>query len=240
MYEGGQTLEQVAKTLSSDEWQPYWRERLGREYRPSAKVVNKVAKRHGFVMRNRGYQSGAKHHLWKGGRTTDKAGYVLVWAPDHPFANRAGYVREHRLVAEEKLGRLLLPTEVVHHIDDDPSNNSPENLVVFESNGQHLAATRKGRKPNISPEGRERIRAANLLKKGKVNTISPEGRERMRQATIRNNKARAGKKRQMTPEQRERNLAALDAARAKRWDDYRQRLREQTDSPSLSAPGGAA
>lgn len=47
--------------------------------------------------------------------------------------------REHRAVAEEKLGRPLKPGEVVHHIDGDKHNNTPENLMVFASQKEHAA-----------------------------------------------------------------------------------------------------
>ncbi len=88
----------------------------------------------------------AASHKWKGGRKIRKDGYVLVVAPDnHPYpsdihkASGLKYILEHRLVAEQKLGRYLLPTEVVHHIDENPSNNSPENLRVFASQTEHVA-----------------------------------------------------------------------------------------------------
>lgn len=44
----------------------------------------------------------------------------------------------HRVVAEQKLGRKLKPGEVVHHIDGDILNYSPENLEVFPSQAEHL------------------------------------------------------------------------------------------------------
>lgn len=37
----------------------------------------------------------------------------------------------HRVVAELKLGRALLPGEIVHHIDGDKWNNDPDNLAVM-------------------------------------------------------------------------------------------------------------
>ena len=38
---------------------------------------------------------------------------------------------EHRIVAEQKIGRPLAPGEIVHHIDGNKKNNTPENLEVM-------------------------------------------------------------------------------------------------------------
>ena len=48
-------------------------------------------------------------------------------------------VHEHRVVAEQMLGRHLRVGEVVHHVDGDKRNNLPENLVVFKSQKEHAA-----------------------------------------------------------------------------------------------------
>lgn len=125
-----------------------------------SKVVNKACKRLGIHMRRRGPPAGSDHPGWKGGVTTDKAGYVLRYRPEHPNCNSNGYIREHRLVMEQKLGRPLLPEEVVHHKDDNPANNHPDNLELFQSNSDHLAGTLKGKCPKWSEAGKERLAVA--------------------------------------------------------------------------------
>ena len=63
-------------------------------------------------------------------------GYRMLWMPGHPEAH-AGRVYEHRFVMERKLGRRLKPGEVVHHVNENPSDNRPENLELVESRGKH-------------------------------------------------------------------------------------------------------
>lgn len=64
------------------------------------------------------------------GFITDHAGYVLDQAYDHPNRDSKGYVRRHRLVMENHLGRYLEKKEVVHHIDGNKQNNELSNLEL--------------------------------------------------------------------------------------------------------------
>jgi hypothetical protein len=84
-------------------------------------------------------RKGDKHPCWRGGKKHQITGHIRMKAGNHPFADGEGYVLEHRLVMEKKIGRLLRPEEVVHHIDGDPSNNAPENLKLFANTGEHTA-----------------------------------------------------------------------------------------------------
>ena len=68
---------------------------------------------------------------WKGGRFTTPYGYVLVQAPTHPHRHANGYISEHTLVMEQKLGRYLFPGEVVHHINGIRDDNRPCNLELW-------------------------------------------------------------------------------------------------------------
>jgi hypothetical protein len=53
------------------------------------------------------------------------------------MARKDGYIMEHRLIVARAIGRMLLRTEVVHHEDHDPWNNTLENLMLFASNRDH-------------------------------------------------------------------------------------------------------
>jgi len=71
-----------------------------------------------------------RKRLPEGSLLSDGRGYVWVKAKEHPNANGAGYVHEHRLVAESALGRPLKKGEVVHHINGDKKDNANTNLLI--------------------------------------------------------------------------------------------------------------
>ena len=80
---------------------------------------------------------GNKNPAWKGGRKKTLRGYILVYCPNHPFKVGGNYILEHRLIMETHIGRVLLPTEVVHHINGIKDDNRIENLMLFSSHSEH-------------------------------------------------------------------------------------------------------
>jgi hypothetical protein len=85
-----------------------------------------------------------KHHNWKGGQKKTGAGYWRVLCPLHPNADANGRVLRHRLIMEAYMGRVLLPTEVVHHINGDKEDDRIENLMLYSSASEHTSFHRNG------------------------------------------------------------------------------------------------
>lgn len=75
-------------------------------------------------------------------------GYIYIYRPDHPSARRAsrlnGYVLEHRLVLEAKIGRPLEEFEDGHHINGIKDDNRPDNLEVM-TRSEHMRHHRLGK-----------------------------------------------------------------------------------------------
>lgn len=87
---------------------------------------------------------GKENPNWRGGRTISSHGYILIRVgTDHHLADVRGYAYEHRLVAERKLGRCLMPGEMVHHLNGNKQDNQPENLSVVSSLAEHYMHHRK-------------------------------------------------------------------------------------------------
>lgn len=76
-----------------------------------------------------------------------RCGYYWIYMPQHPLSTKSGYIREHRLVAEQYLlteensiiidqKKYLNPKFDVHHKDFNKLNNVPNNLQIL-SRSEH-------------------------------------------------------------------------------------------------------
>jgi hypothetical protein len=75
--------------------------------------------------------SGKTHPRYKGG-SVRKDGYLVLCINGKPKL-------AHRHIMEQHLGRPLASTEVVHHVDGNPRNNSIANLMILPSQSNHAA-----------------------------------------------------------------------------------------------------
>lgn len=139
---------------------------IAARYQVDEETIRKFARRRGLQIQRQD-QSMERHPSWTGGTTKDRSGYLLkrieVDGP-HGYLIRAlrkgdmrGYAPVHRIVMHDKLGRRLLPNEVVHHLDGEILNNEPDNLDLYQNNTDHLRETLKGKVPNWTPEGKARM-----------------------------------------------------------------------------------
>lgn len=82
-------------------------------------------------------------------RKMSSQGYVQIYLPDHHRSDASGYVYEHIVVAEQKIGRpIYFKNEAVHHVDRNKTNNDPENLMVLShsEHGKIHGRDQKGKK----------------------------------------------------------------------------------------------
>lgn len=141
----------------------------------SRDTIGRRCKEWGIQTARTGPKAGPRHTGWKGGERIVK-GYRYVWMPDHPNATKQGYVAEHRLVMEQTLGRYLLPTEVVHHLNGERLDNRPGNLHVFGCNADHLRHELTGKRPNWTDAGLRKLQESSW-QKGKPKRKSTAARK---------------------------------------------------------------
>jgi len=93
----------------------------------SQETIDKIRKK------RKGRYAKAANPNWKGGKYISH-GYAYV-----QIAQTGQYAREHRLVAEQFLGRKLSANEIVHHVNGNKQDNRPENLIILNrsEHGKH-------------------------------------------------------------------------------------------------------
>ncbi len=93
---------------------------------------------------------GKRPSNYQGWYIEKRTGYKLIIIPrDSPFASMTVmnketgtlYVREHRLVVAQNLGRPLESWEVVHHLNHNKLDNRLENLELISGQSRHHQET---------------------------------------------------------------------------------------------------
>jgi len=79
-----------------------------------------------------------RNRHWKGGRRLSGDGYVMIRVV-------GAYKFEHVLVAERALGHALPPGAVIHHHNEDKTDNRGANLVICPDDAYHVELHRKMR-----------------------------------------------------------------------------------------------
>jgi len=108
---------------------------------------------------------------WRGGISYTHDKRITIYSPNHPFATKRGYVRRSRLVMEDYLRKTnpshpllveingekyLRPEVVVHHEDNDPTNDTVSNLKIFASAGEHRSYHR-GKRYHMAKGGKKDV-----------------------------------------------------------------------------------
>ncbi|MDZ4205898.1 MAG: HNH endonuclease [Patescibacteria group bacterium] len=96
---------------------------ISKKYNINPSTAGHIIEKSGIKRRGREINPrGSDHSMWKGGKTHDKVGYIIL---------KEG--KEHRVIVEKIIGRRLFHWEQVHHIDANKQNNNPENLAIIPS-----------------------------------------------------------------------------------------------------------
>jgi hypothetical protein len=129
---------------------------IAKSYGHTDAVVYRILVKHN-IPRRIGGASGSKNPQWKGGRSKeDRVHY---------------YRRQSYEVSAICLGKPLPQGNIIHHLDENPKNNNPENLVIFVCQGDHLRFHQKVLKLQIEIPSEEATRLA--LENGAVKLPKP-------------------------------------------------------------------
>lgn len=104
---------------------------------------------------------GSKNPNWKGGVLL-QGGYRYILDKSHPNGHR-GYVYEHRIVVERKIGRYLDKSEIVHHKNGNKLDNRIDNLEII-SRSDHASMHMKNREVESSTKNKISLRLKDWYK----------------------------------------------------------------------------
>lgn len=106
-------------------------------------------------------RTGKDHPLFKGGKTLDGSGYVVLCSKI--WGDNAG-MREHRYVMQNHMGRKLLQTEIVHHKNGIKTDNRLSNLTI-ETRGSHNRQHGNGRLVKCAKCGQDKWYSKSVIDK---------------------------------------------------------------------------
>ena len=139
------TLREVAKTLSVTfhTAQEMVRRGVSEERLKEEQALRYSRSKSGLKNPMRG-KTGTQHPNHKGRLFCDPNGYVLVLKPDwYTGRLQSKHVYEHQVIMARMLGLTEVPGNmVVHHIDEDRTNNSPDNLALVTPEAHRLLHAR--------------------------------------------------------------------------------------------------
>ncbi len=140
--EGQKRLSETRKRLFTQGRLAPWNKGLTKKDHRVFKNISGGSRKTQFKKGPKPETAGRNNANWKGGKRKSSAGYILIRNKTHPRSQN-GYIFEHTLMAEKKLGRYLKLDELVHHINENKEDNRPENLAVIYR-GSHVGYHRWG------------------------------------------------------------------------------------------------
>lgn len=110
----------------------------GRSLSAMAKQLGRLTSECSARARVLGIDSWAYHK--NGGKFKSRRGYIVSGFTPRNGEGKTRTVFEHHVVMEERIGRNLLPGEVVHHVNGIKDDNRSENLHLCKDASAHRKA----------------------------------------------------------------------------------------------------